>query len=76
MILAYMVLVLLDRHRDIYSALILAALLILVASPLQLYAISFQLSFLAVWGLAFLSPVLSAALEKLAGGSGGHGPSG
>ena len=71
MILAYMVLVLLDRHRDIYSALILAALLILVASPLQLYAISFQLSFLAVWGLAFLSPVLYAALEKLAGGQGG-----
>ena len=58
MILAYMVLVLLDRHRDVYSALILAALIILVASPLQLYAISFQLSFLAVWGLAFLSPVL------------------
>ena len=57
MILAYMVLVLLDRHRDIYSALTLAALIILVASPLQLYAISFQLSFLAVWGLAFLSPV-------------------
>ena len=57
MILAYMVLVLLDRHRDVYSALILATLIILVASPLQLYAISFQLSFLAVWGLAFLSPV-------------------
>ena len=57
MILAYMVLVLLDRHRDVYSALILAALIILVASPLQLYAISFQLSFLAVWGLAFLAPV-------------------
>ncbi len=58
MILAYMVLVLLDRHRDIYSALILAAFVILVVSPLQLYAISFQLSFLAVWGLAYLSPVL------------------
>lgn len=58
MILAYMFLILLDRHRDLYSALILAAFLILVASPLQLYAISFQLSFLAVWGLAFLSPVV------------------
>jgi competence protein ComEC len=58
MILAYMFLVLLDRHRDIYNALILAAFIILVVSPLQLYAISFQLSFLAVWGLALLSPVL------------------
>ncbi len=58
MILAYMVLVLLDRHHDIYNALVLAALIILVASPLQLYAVSFQLSFLAVWGLAYLSPVL------------------
>ncbi len=58
MILAYMFLVLLDRHRDVYSALTLAALLILVDSPLQLYAVSFQLSFLAVWGLAYLSPPL------------------
>ncbi len=58
MILAYMFLVLVDRHRDVYSALALAALIILVDSPLQIYSISFQLSFLAVWGLAYLSPPL------------------
>lgn len=58
MILACIGLVLLDRHRDVYSALILAALIILLDSPLQLYSISFQLSFLAVWGLAYLSPRL------------------
>ena len=58
MILAYMFLVLLDRHRDVYSALTLAALIILVDSPLQLYSVSFQLSFLAVWGLAYISPLL------------------
>jgi len=42
----------------VYSALTLAALLILLDSPLQLYSVSFQLSFLAVWGLACLSPLL------------------
>ncbi len=65
MILAYMLLVLLDRHRDVYSALTLAALIILVDSPLQLYSVSFQLSFLAVWGLAYLSPSLLRPWQKL-----------
>lgn len=58
MILAGLMLLLLDRRRDIYSALALAAFLILVASPLQLYSLSFQLSFLSVWGLACLAPAL------------------
>lgn len=58
MILAYLLLVLLDRHRDLYSVLVLAAFIILVASPLQLYALSFQLSFLSVWGIAYISPVV------------------
>lgn len=58
MILAGLLLLVLDRPRDTVSLLALAAFLILVISPLQLYALSFQLSFLSVWGLAVLSPGL------------------
>jgi len=56
MILAGLLLLLLDRPKDPVSLLALAALIILVISPLQLYALSFQLSFLSVWGLLVLAP--------------------
>jgi competence protein ComEC len=58
MLLAGLFLLLLDRPKDPLSLLALAALIILAASPLQLYALSFQLSFLSVWGLIVAAPVL------------------
>ncbi len=58
MILAGLLLLLLDRPKDPLSLLSLAALIILVLSPLQLYGLSFQLSFLSVWGLIVLAPVM------------------
>ncbi|MDD3580597.1 MAG: ComEC/Rec2 family competence protein [Desulfobacca sp.] len=56
MILVYLLLVLLERHRDLYNALALAALVILIISPLTLFTLSFQLSFTAVLGLVYLTP--------------------
>jgi len=56
MILAYLLLVLLGRPREVWSALALAALVLLTLSPLLLFSISFQLSFVAVAGLLFFLP--------------------
>ncbi len=56
MVLAYLLLVILGRYRDVWSALALAALVILILSPLRLFSVSFQLSFAAVSGIVYLVP--------------------
>ncbi len=56
MVLAYLLLLFLGRFRDIWSALTIAALWILVWSPLLLFSVSFQLSFAAVAGIVYLVP--------------------
>jgi len=56
MVLAYLLLVFLGRPREIWSALALAALVILGLAPLRLFSISFQLSFAAVAGLTLAGP--------------------
>jgi competence protein ComEC len=54
MVLAYLLLVFLGRPREVWSALALAALVILTLAPLRLFAISFQLSFAAVGAIIYL----------------------
>jgi len=56
MVLAYLLLVFLGRPGEVWSALALAALAIVCLSPLRLYAISFQLSFVAVAALLYFLP--------------------
>lgn len=56
MMLSLLLALLLDRWRDLYDALFLAAFLILVVSPGSLFEISFQLSFLAVMAIIYLTP--------------------
>jgi competence protein ComEC len=56
MILAYLLLVLAGRPREVVSALALAALVILVLSPLLLFSLSFQLSFISVAALIYFLP--------------------
>jgi len=63
MVLAYLLLVFLGRPGEVWSALALAALIILSLSPLRLFAISFQLSFVAVAALIYLVPRLVKGLE-------------
>jgi ComEC/Rec2-related protein len=70
MVLAYLLLVFLGRPGEVWSALALAALIILSLSPLRLFSISFQLSFVAVAALIYLVPRLVKGL-----GEAGH-PSG
>ena len=65
MVLAFLLLVYLGRPREVWSALALAALIILSLTPLRLFAISFQLSFAAVAALIYLMP----RLLKIGGGA-------
>ena len=56
MVLACLLLLFLGRPREVWSALAMAALVILALSPLRLYSISFQLSFTAVAALLYFLP--------------------
>jgi ComEC/Rec2-related protein len=58
MVLVGLLLLFLGRPGEVWSALALAALIILSLSPLRLFAISFQLSFMAVAALIYLVPRL------------------
>jgi competence protein ComEC len=48
---------LLEREFDHINSLILAALVLLLINPANLYDISFQLSFIALWGIMVLTPL-------------------
>ena len=58
MVIAYLLMVFLGRPGEVWSALALAALIILSLAPLRLFATSFQLSFAAVAFLIYLVPRL------------------
>lgn len=51
--------VILTRESDTFNIFALTALLILISYPPALYDPSFQLSFLAVWGLVAILPLIS-----------------
>lgn len=48
----------LRREADIFNVFALTALLLLISYPPALFSISFQLSFLAVWGLIAVMPIV------------------
>ncbi len=70
MICACIVAVLLERETDPIHSLMLAALMILACSPSALFDISFQLSFLAIWGILVLTPLLMHPFRKIPPGVG------
>jgi competence protein ComEC len=56
----------LEREVNIYNSLSLAALIILTVNPWQLFEVSFQLSFLSVISIVWLSPKIKSIFpEKL-----------
>jgi competence protein ComEC len=59
MILIFLAGILMHKERDLFNTLALAAIIILLISPLALFDISFQLSFIAVASLIFVSPLLT-----------------
>ncbi len=64
MVLSFLLAVLLDRAKDLYDALFVAAFVILLVSPAALFDISFQLSFLAVLSILYLIPRLREFIPR------------
>lgn len=65
MIAVYILALFLERESDPVHSLMLAAFLILLAQPTDLFDISFQLSFLALWGILVLVPILMGPFANL-----------
>ena len=55
------------RELDPANCIMLAACAILFTAPETLFDLSFQLSFLAIWGLVVLAPALSAPFSRVKG---------
>lgn len=56
MIVTYLMAVIIGRQRDLYNTLALAAFIITVFSPTSIFDISFQLSFVSVFAILYLTP--------------------
>lgn len=52
------------RHVDLNNIIALAALIILLVDPAQLFDVGFQLSFITAWGLILLVPKLAAPFKR------------
>jgi competence protein ComEC len=63
MVLAFLGSLVLGREREVWSTLSLAGFIILLLDPNALFSVSFQLSFLAVIGILWLTPVLLKYLK-------------
>lgn len=61
-----------ERETDPVNTLTLAAFGLLLLNPANLYTISFQLSFLALWGLITITPLLTPPCREKLGGWGYH----
>ena len=64
MVLAFLASLLLGREREVWSTLSLAGLVILLFDPNALFSISFQLSFMAVIGILWLTPAILNRLHR------------
>ena len=58
MALLFLFSIILDRGKEVWSTLALAAIIILAIDPNSIFGISFQLSFIAVTGIIWLTPVI------------------
>ncbi len=64
MIIVYLLSILIDRPRDLYHTLGLAALVITLIDPASLMEASFQLSFMAVLAILYLTPKIGRILRR------------
>jgi competence protein ComEC len=64
MVLAFLASLMLGREREVWSTLSLAGLIILIFDPEALFSISFQLSFMAVIGILWLTPIILNQLHR------------
>jgi competence protein ComEC len=65
MLFVLMVALLLEQETDHVNTLALAAVTLLLINPANLYDISFQLSFLALWGMTVMTPLIMKRFETV-----------
>ncbi len=65
MLVVLMIGLLLEQESDHLNSLALAAMTLLLINPANLYDISFQLSFLALWGMTILTPMIMKRFEPV-----------
>jgi competence protein ComEC len=70
MIAAVVLALYVKRELDPVNCIMLAACAILFSAPETLFDLSFQLSFLAIWGLVVLAPAFAAPLRRVQGAAG------
>lgn len=64
MVITYLLAIIIGKEGDIWNTLALAAFVILIISPAALFDISFQLSFVSVMAILYLTPHLSGYFFK------------
>ena len=67
MIVVYIFAIAVEREVDPIDSLLLAAVIILAFAPPALFDLSFQLSFLAIWGIVTLTPIIANPFNKMQG---------
>jgi competence protein ComEC len=67
MVLAFLFSVIIGKEKDVWSSLSLAALIILTLMADSLFTASFQLSFIAVAGILWLTPLILSRIKELHG---------
>jgi len=67
MVLAFLFSVIISKERDVWSSLSLAALIVLTMMADSLFTASFQLSFIAVAGILWLTPIFLSKIKVVSG---------
>ena len=67
MAVIYLISRIIERDRDLFNLLALAALLLLLINPVQLWDIGFQLSFAAVASIVYLAPKWESFIARIFG---------
>ncbi|UCH07034.1 MAG: ComEC/Rec2 family competence protein [Deltaproteobacteria bacterium] len=67
MVLAFLLSVIIGKEKDVWSSLSLAALIILTLMADSLFTASFQLSFIAVAGILWLTPLILSKIKVVSG---------
>ncbi len=65
MAILYLFATIIDRDADIYNLLAVAALVLLLINPSQVWDVGFQLSFVAVAAIVYFVPKMERPLQKL-----------
>jgi len=65
MLAAFVLALYVERESDILNILLLAAIMLVIMDPPTFFDLSFQLSFISLWGIIVIAPLLMAPFRKI-----------